>query len=117
MAMLRSTCRVTAFCLSLLLALGADVYAQTQDDSGKVLVIGTKIAAPFAMKTDDGQWTGISIELWDRIANRLKLKYRLTEEPTVQGLIDKTASKAYDGSIAAITVTANRETVVDFSQP
>jgi ABC-type amino acid transport substrate-binding protein len=32
-------------------------------------------------------------------------------------LIEKTAAKTYDASIAAITVTANRESVLDFSQP
>jgi ABC-type amino acid transport substrate-binding protein len=69
------------------------------------------------MKDKDGKWTGISIELWSHIADRLKLKYRFAEEPTVQGLIEKTAAKTYDASIAAITVTANRESVLDFSQP
>lgn len=96
---------------------GIPAQSVPSDVQGRELIIGTKLAPPFAMKDKQGKWTGISIELWDRIANRLKLKYRLTEEPTVQGLIDKTASKAYDGSIAAITVTANRETVVDFSHP
>jgi len=108
---------VAASVMLLLPRPGIPAQSVPSDVQGRELIIGTKLAPPFAMKDKQGKWTGISIELWDRIANRLKLKYRLTEEPTVQGLIDKTASKAYDGSIAAITVTANRETVVDFSQP
>ena len=81
------------------------------------LIVGTKLAAPFAMKDKDGKWTGISIELWDRVASRLKLRYRFAEELAVQGLIEKTAAKTYDASIAAITVTATRESLLDFSQP
>ncbi|MGD9924555.1 MAG: transporter substrate-binding domain-containing protein [Pseudorhodoplanes sp.] len=49
------------------------------------IVVGTKEAAPFAMKGPDGQWTGISIELWRRIAEQQKLKFRFHEEETVPG--------------------------------
>jgi polar amino acid transport system substrate-binding protein len=82
-------------CLALLLP-GDGAAAQTvpSDAKDRELIIGTKLAPPFAMKDRDGKWTGISIELWDHVANRLKLKYRYVEEPTVQGLIDKTAEKA-----------------------
>src|SRR5215469_7818036 len=31
------------------------------------LVIGAKVAPPFAMKSEDGTWRGISIDLWRRI--------------------------------------------------
>ena len=87
------------------------------DAQNRELIIGTKLAPPFAMKDKDGKWSGISIELWSHIAERLKLKYRIVEEPTVQGLIDRTAAKSFDASIAAITVTASRESMLDFSQP
>lgn len=81
-----------------------------------VLVIGTKISPPFAMKSDDGAWTGISIELWRRIAAELHLKYRF-KEVSLDELIDGTAEHRLDGAIAAITVTAGRDDRVDFSQP
>ena len=50
-------------------------------DSGnnKTLIVGTKIAPPFAMKADDGSWEGISIELWDEIAKELDLDYEWQE--------------------------------------
>ncbi|MBL0373988.1 transporter substrate-binding domain-containing protein [Rhizobium sp. KVB221] len=81
------------------------------------LVVGTKEAPPFAMKDSDGEWTGISIELWRRIAERLHLKFRFEQEPDVQSLIAATARGRYDLSIAAITITAERERKVDFTQP
>ncbi|MDE1991097.1 MAG: transporter substrate-binding domain-containing protein [Rhizobiaceae bacterium] len=81
------------------------------------LVIGTKAAPPFAMKDADGNWTGISIDLWRQVAEKLGVKFRLVEEPTVQSLLDGTARGNYDLSVAAITITAERERNVDFSQP
>jgi polar amino acid transport system substrate-binding protein len=81
------------------------------------LVIATKEAPPFAMKQQDGSWRGISIDLWRRIADRLHLRYRLLEQATVQNLIDGTAEGSFDAAMAAITVTAARERMVDFTQP
>lgn len=81
------------------------------------LVVGTKLAPPFAMKAADGEWTGISIDLWREIANRLGVKFRLVEEPTVQSLIEATSRGDLDLSVAAITITAERERSLDFSQP
>lgn len=90
--------------------------AVPQDFTKRELLIGTKEAAPFAIKAADGTWSGISIDLWRRIADRLGVTYRFQEE-TLKGLIDKTAAGELDGAIAAITVTAAREQVLDFSQP
>jgi ABC-type amino acid transport substrate-binding protein len=69
------------------------------------------------MKRADGSFYGISIDLWRRIADRMHLNYRFVEQPTVQALVDGTAEGAFDAAIAAMTVTAKRERVVDFTQP
>jgi len=82
----------------------------------RVLIIGTKEAPPFAMRAADGSWSGISIELWHHVADDLHLRYRF-EETTLEGLIDDTASGSLDAAVAALTVTAERERVVDFTQP
>jgi len=81
-----------------------------------VMIVGTKEAPPFAMKEADGTWTGISINLWRQIAEKLNLRYRFHEVP-LQELIDGTAAGRLHASIGAITITADRERVVDFSQP
>src|SRR5271169_1421144 len=85
--------------------------------SNKELVIATKEAPPFAMKQPDGTWHGISIDLWRRIADRLHLQYRFSEQPTVQALVAGTAAGSFDAAIAALTVTAARDRIVDFTQP
>jgi polar amino acid transport system substrate-binding protein len=113
--------RVQAATLGILLAIALShgiVHAQSSDlTSGKELVIATKIAPPFVMKRADGSFYGISIDLWRRIADRMRLNYRFVEQPTVQALVDGTAEGAFDAAIAAMTVTAKRERVVDFTQP
>ena len=81
------------------------------------LLIGTKEAPPFAMKGADGTWQGISIDLWRHVADELHLRYRIVEEPNVQGLIDGVASGKYDVAVAALTVTAGRVRILDFTQP
>jgi polar amino acid transport system substrate-binding protein len=91
----------------------AQVSSATPDH---VLIVGTKEAPPFAMKEHDGSWTGLSIELWRRIADTLHLHYRLQEVP-LDELINGTAAGRLDAAIAAITVTAPRVRTVDFSEP
>jgi polar amino acid transport system substrate-binding protein len=85
--------------------------------SDKELVIATKEAPPFAMKQPDGTWHGISIDLWRRIADRLHLRYRFSEQPTVHALVAGIAEGSFDAAIAALTVTAARDRIVDFTQP
>ena len=80
------------------------------------LVIGVKVAPPFAMKSEDGTWRGISIDLWRHIADQAHLRYRF-QETTLKGLIDGVADGSLDAGVAALTVTAPRHRVVDFTQP
>src|SRR5262252_9212284 len=80
------------------------------------LVIGTKVAPPFAMKAQDGTWHGISIDLWRHIAEQIHLRYRF-QETTLKGLIDGVSEGSLDAAVAALTVTAPRHRVVDFTQP
>ena len=45
------------------------------------------------------------------------LRYRFEELPTVQALVDAVAAGRVDAGVAAITVTAARKRVIDFTQP
>lgn len=112
------------FLVAIALATPALGQGKTPSDPGgaenfpnRELVVGTKQAPPFAMKGPDGTWTGISIDLWTQVAQTLGVKFRLVEEPTVQSLVEATTRGDYDLSVAAITVTAERARMVDFSQP
>jgi ABC-type amino acid transport substrate-binding protein len=69
------------------------------------------------MKGPDGNWLGISIDLWRRIADQLHLRYRFIEGATVADLLDATNKGKADVAVAAITVTATRTRTSDFTQP
>ena len=91
--------------------------AETANPPERTVIIATKVAPPFAMKDDSGNWTGISIELWQHIADRLRWQTVFQEYPAVPDMLKATASGGADAAIAAITVTGDRERLVDFSQP
>jgi len=97
----------------------AESLAQTEvsNPSARELIVATKESPPFAIKDADGAWRGISIDLWRRIADQLSLRYRLTEQPTAQALIDGAADGSFDVAISALTVTAAREKRLDFTEP
>jgi len=114
----RKLARTACLIVALAGALGTRCAVGQVPEGGTnhVMIIGTKIAPPFAMKSDDGTWSGISIELWQRIAADLHLHYRF-EEVSLDELINGTAEHRLDAAIAAITVTAGRAERVDFTQP
>jgi ABC-type amino acid transport substrate-binding protein len=106
-----------AVVLAAALAKGPLACAQVpQPPEAPELVVGTKVAPPFAMKAEDGTWRGISVDLWRRIADQMHLRYRF-QETTLKGLIDGVADGSLDVAVAALTVTGPRHRVVDFTQP
>jgi len=84
--------------------------------AGRELVLGLRIAPPFAMKTADGIWTGITVELWRHLAQELSLRFRL-QETTQEELFQSLAKGSLDGSAGALTVTGDRLRQVDFTLP
>ena len=104
---------VTAFCLyGPCLAQSADPPLPQPD---RELVIGTKEAPPFAMKAADGTWQGISVDLWRRIADDKKWRYRFVEVQTVPELVNGVATGKFDVAVAALTITTARERMLDFT--
>jgi polar amino acid transport system substrate-binding protein len=95
----------------------APTVSETVSPLRAELIVGTKEAPPFSMKTPDGAWIGISIDLWRRVADQLSIRYRFAEETNVQDLIDGVAAGKFDVAVAALTMTAARERVVDFTEP
>jgi polar amino acid transport system substrate-binding protein len=80
----------------------------------RTLIIATKDAPPFSFKRPDGSWTGISIELWRGIANELGYQYEL-RETDLASLVDGIEDGRFDASVAALTITPDREARIDFT--
>ncbi len=88
-----------------------------QTATTETLVVGTREAPPFAIKNADGSWSGLSIDLWNRVAEEIGVTTEWQEMGAPETLLDGVADGSLDASIAAITVTADRAKHVDFSQP
>jgi polar amino acid transport system substrate-binding protein len=84
--------------------------------SGKTFKVATKILPPFVTE-ENGELGGFSIELWKNIAQELEIKSDFKKTESIPGLLNALKDKQADLSIAAISVTSQREKDFDFSQP
>jgi polar amino acid transport system substrate-binding protein len=82
----------------------------------KPLRVATKPLEPFVIKQND-RWAGFSIDLWDKIAQQLGWKYEWAEVKTVTDQLAAVQSGGADVAMAGISITPEREAVVDFSHP
>ncbi len=87
---------------------------QADEVARSSLTIGTKVAPPFAMTNEQGQWHGISIDLINAIAKKLQVDIEFAEH-SLSELITEVQSGKLDASIAAISITPEREEVIDFT--
>ena len=107
----------------LLMAGVVSAVAQSGDDPApgptkptEKLRVYTKPIEPFSFQKE-GRDVGFSLELWDRVARELGVEYEVHWVKTVADLIDVIKRKEADVGIAAISITAQREKVIDFSTP
>jgi ABC-type amino acid transport substrate-binding protein len=94
------------------------VNALAQDEKGvpQKLMVGTMVAPPFAMKTADGSWEGLSIELVKMIGQDLGVEYELIEYNDI-GQIVEVVEKGKLDVFTVMAVTESHETVLDMSHP
>jgi polar amino acid transport system substrate-binding protein len=80
------------------------------------LRVATKLFPPFVMAQGD-TFTGFSIQLWEAIAQETGLDYELYEVETVADQLNAVQTGEADAAVAGISITAEREAVIDFSFP
>ncbi len=71
---------------------------------------------PFEFRDENGNYTGFDIELWQELAKRAELQYKF-QPMDFNGIIPALQTKNIDAAIAGITITPEREAVVDFTKP
>lgn len=82
----------------------------------KTLRIATKPLVPFVFE-QNGQYVGFSIDLWRSIADEINVKSEFQQAQTVNELVERINTKKADVAVAGMTITAEREQVMDFSHP
>ncbi|MDJ0808438.1 MAG: transporter substrate-binding domain-containing protein [Gammaproteobacteria bacterium] len=85
-------------------------------ESADILTVATRHVPPFAIKQDDGTWQGISIELWQQVADGLGLEYQF-REMGLKEMLEAVEQRQVDAAVAALTITSEREKRMDFSHP
>ncbi|MCM4156865.1 ligand-gated ion channel family protein [Gramella sp. AN32] len=80
------------------------------------LIIGVTETPPFIIKRPQG-FAGLSISSWKLVNEQLQIPYEFKEYETLGGLLNAVENGEVDLSINPITVTDNRMTRMDFSQP
>jgi ABC-type amino acid transport substrate-binding protein len=99
-----------------LLLAGIAPSAVAADPSAEKLVVAVRETPPFATRDAFGHWSGLSIELWEDVAERLDLDFEWRELDLHETLAALEAGEL-DVAVAALTITAERERVFDFSHP
>jgi glutamine transport system substrate-binding protein len=105
------------FSLKVLLLLWIFLIAGIGSLQAKPLIVGCDTGfKPFVFIGPDGNYTGFDIDLWDVIAKKLKLKYKLVRME-FKDLIPALVNKQIDVALAGITIISQREKKIDFSFP
>lgn len=96
------------------------------DVSGRTVVVSTKPLEPFVFIDGDGangdplaaeQLRGYSIDVWNEIADRLGVTTEWVRQAKVGGIIDDVTAGSSDVAIAGISMTPEREQIIDFTHP
>ena len=74
-------------------------------------------AAPYASVARDGSLTGVSVDLWRRVAEDIGKNYQFVLVPSMEDVLRGVEGGRFDAAIGAITITEDRAARVDFSYP
>lgn len=80
-----------------------------------MLRVATYDDPPFSMKDASGQWTGLAIELWHEVADRMGVDYEITGYDPPQRVYDLLAEGQVDVAAGALPVTRERVEAFEFS--
>src|SRR5205823_12419792 len=106
------SCNFRIVGIALLLSLIGRVEVLAQQ---KIRVV-TKPVEPFSFN-DGGQTKGFSIDLWEAVAKEANLQFEMRNVESVPQMLETLKTKEADVAIAAISITAERHAMMDFSQP
>jgi polar amino acid transport system substrate-binding protein len=108
---------VSAFARScVILALLAFCVPGSTAQGASKLRVATRVVAPMVIE-DKGALRGFSIDLWNSISARLNRETEYLVMSDVGEVLDAVGNGRADLGIAAISITSERESRFDFSQP
>ena len=96
---------------------GGQASAQTDDADVTTVTVATKSLPPFVFVDESDGVTGFSIDYWNEVAARLGVETEWVVQETVTDILASAENDEVDAAIAGISITREREAVIDFSQP
>lgn len=96
------------------LILAAQFFATINISAAGELSVGVKNTKPFAYQ-EDGKWQGVDVELIRLLSSELNLPYNITTYDTIPDLLEATRTGKIDMAISALSLTYEREKIIDFS--
>lgn len=90
--------------------------ALAQHSQAQTLTVATVDRPPFSY-VEDGADTGFSMDLLGALAKALDWDYAIDREKSFGGMLSSVENGSADLAIANISITAEREAKMDFSQP
>ena len=97
------------------------VGVSAQDDSAagqpEVLLVAAGHCPPFVIQ-DKGEFTGLGVLLWQQIATSIGVQYELVDmslSEMLEAIAEDTPKKNADVGISCLSVTAEREKIINFS--
>lgn len=98
------------------LALLLIVSCLTSHADTQPLRVGITEVPPFVIQREDGVWSGISIDLWNAIAEKNGYDFQYEPMP-FNRLLDSLEQNEVDVVVGALTMTPDREARFDFTHP
>jgi len=106
--------KLSFYILILLLFGGNNQQAFAESDT---LTVGIYHDPPFVIKTEDGDFEGLSIELWENIAQSANLTYRYELYSDFVGILKRLEYQDIDITINPMDVNDSRVNKFDMTQP
>jgi hypothetical protein len=108
--------RLVKACAALIALAAITVSPGLAQTTPTTLRAETFVVPPFVMERGDAL-TGFSIDLWEEIAARLKVKTAYEKAPNISVGLEALRSKKSDIGVSAILMTVERDKEFDFSFP
>jgi polar amino acid transport system substrate-binding protein len=107
---------VIGWCFAVLSLIVISVSSAPAQNEAPVLRVATRVVPPLVVE-QKGPLAGFSIDLWNSIADRMKVKTSYQIMADVHALLEAVQSNKADLGISAVSITSEREIDFDFSQP
>jgi len=111
---MKATHLIVAVALTLSVLLPGGLSAKTNEGLPDKVVAGVLELPPFAMKSSDGRWEGLGINLWRAAADDMNVDFELRTFDSIEAVANAVEKKEIDVLPVAI-VAPDRELILDFT--